>query len=71
MTHFENLSWSIINKPNSRFMPDFEIDDDSNYITMVSLKRDADRISYNIPERILQSKEICLSLHRESNNTRI
>ena len=47
-----NLSWSIINKLNSRFMPDFEVDDDSNYITMVSLKRDADRINNSRLERI-------------------
>ncbi len=47
-----NLSWPIINKLNSRFMPDFEVDDDSNYITMVSLKRDADRINNSRLERI-------------------
>lgn len=47
-----NLSWPIINKLNSRFMPDFVVDDDSNYITMVSLKRDADRINNSRLERI-------------------
>lgn len=47
-----NLSWPIINKLNTRFMPDFEVDDESNYITMVSLKRDADRINNSRLERI-------------------
>lgn len=47
-----NLSWPIINKLNTRFKPDFEVDDDSHYITMVSLKRDADRINTSRLERI-------------------
>lgn len=47
-----NLSWPIINKLNSRFLPDFEVDGISNYITMVSLKRDADRINNSRLERI-------------------
>lgn len=47
-----NLTWPIINKLNSRFMPDFEVDNDSNYITMVSLKRDADKINISRLERI-------------------
>ena len=40
-----NLNWNCINKLNSRFIPDYEAKDDSDYITMVSLKRDADRIN--------------------------
>lgn len=47
-----NLSWPIINKLNSRYMPDFEVDNDSNYITMVALKRDADKINNSRLERI-------------------
>lgn len=47
-----NLSWPIINKLNSRYMPDFEVDDDSNFITMVSRKKDADRINNSRLERI-------------------
>lgn len=47
-----NLSWPIINKLNTRFMPDFEVDDESNYITMVSLKRDADKINNSRLEKI-------------------
>lgn len=47
-----NLSWPIINKLNTRFKPDFEVDDDSHYITKVSLKRDADRINTSRLERI-------------------
>lgn len=49
---FGNLTWPIINKLNSRFMPDFEVDNDSNYITIVSLKRDADKINISRLERI-------------------
>lgn len=40
-----NLNWNCINKLNSRFVPDYVVKDDSDYITMVSLKRDADRIN--------------------------
>lgn len=40
-----NLNWAMINKLNTRFQPDFDAEKDSRYITVVSLKRDADRIN--------------------------
>lgn len=40
-----NLNWNSINKLNVRYTPDFEFDDDSRYITIVALKRDADKIN--------------------------
>lgn len=52
-----NISWPIINKLNSRFNPDYEVEDGSNYITMVSLKRDADRINNYRLERIASNNK--------------
>lgn len=42
---FGILSWPCINKLNTRYLPDFEADKDSRYITMVAAKRDADKIN--------------------------